>query len=231
MRRLLCLLFVILSGPATAVPISLSDALYNTSAYAELDADSDGINADSSPPSGLPLFSHAALQGLDDSVEEFANADAIADDSFLSVSSEAQGETHHAGALAEASLALGFGVASQYLLALDFESLLELIGGDAGATLSVVVSAGAQTLLDEVFTHSGSILRRFALAQGETGLLEIGLVSNADAFGTGDSLYAFNLASVNVTLTAVPSPSPLLLLGAALWPAFAVRRARRVRHS
>ena len=85
--------------------------------------------------------------------------------------------------------------------------------------------------IDEIFTDSALISRLFVLAPGELGLLHLSLISTADSFvdGSGDALYAFNLASVNVALsTSVPSPSPLFLIGAALLPVVRLRRARRV---
>jgi len=228
MLRLLLPVLVVLSGNAHALSIDLAHALYSTSAFAEVDADSDGIHADSSPPSARPLFSHAEVIGLDDSVNEFATADAIADDGLLSVSTEAQGNTHHAGAVAEAALEHTLSVAGTYLLHLDFDALLDLAGGEGGATLGLVISAGSRTLFDEIFTDSGAITRRFALAPGELGLLHVGLVSSADAFGEGlaGNLYAFNLASVDVALTAVPSPNPLALIAVSLLPLLRLRRAR-----
>lgn len=226
----LFLTLLLLTGNAYALPVDLSTALYNTSAYAEIGADSDGIHADSSPPTDLPLFSHAGLVGNDDTVTEFANADAIADNGFLAVSSEAQGSLNRAGAVAEAALEQTLSIAGSYLLELDFESLLDLLGGEAGASLGLVVSAGSRTVFDELFTSSAEIARRFELAPGEIGLLYIGLTSSADAFGDGASgqLYAFNLASVEVALHAVPSPSSLVLIAAGLIPLALRRRARKV---
>lgn len=230
MIRLLLSLFVIaiVSDDVHALTIDLSNALYSTSAYAEVDADSDGINANSAPPTALPLFSHAAVSGADASVDEFAYADAVADNAFLSVSSEAQGSLHHAGAVAEASLELEFTGAGRYVLSLDFESLLDMSGGETGAALGVVVSAGARTLFDETFTESSAFTRSFELASGEQALLHVGLISTADAFGEGGDgvLYGFNLASVAVELQAVPNPAPLALLATCL-PLLLGRRARR----
>lgn len=228
MRRLFLSLLFIVAGSAQALPIDLSNARYSTSAYGEVDVDSDGIHADSSPPSLLPLFSHAEVIGADVSADERATADALADHGFLSVSSETRGTHHHAGAVAEAALEQELLLAGTYLLHLDFDTLLDLAGGEAGASLGLVVSAGSRTLFDDVFTDSADITRRFMLAPGETGLLYVGLISSADSFGDGLSgeLYAFNLASVDVDLTAVPSPSPLALMTLGLVPLLRLRRAR-----
>jgi hypothetical protein len=224
----LFLTLLLLTGNAYALPIDLSTALYNTSAYAELGADSDGIHADSSPPTDLPLFSHAEVIGNDVSVREFAHADAVADSGFLAVSSEAQGSLNHAGAVAEAALEQTLSIAGIYFLELNFESLLDLVGGEASASLGLVVSAGSRTLFDEIFTSSAEISRRFVLAPGEIGLLYIGLTSTADAMGDGlaGDLYAFNLATVEVALNAVPSPTPLALIVAGLVPMLRRRRVR-----
>lgn len=230
MHRFLTIVLMGVCSAASALPIDLSNAVYNTSAFAEVGADVDGLHADSSPPSPLPLFSHAEVFGADPNVTEFATADAIADNGFLSVVSEVQGSLQYAGAVAEASLETELANPGSYLLQLDFEDSLELIGGTAGSVLGLALSVGSRTLFDEIFTDSALISRLFVLAPGELGLLHLSLISTADSFadGTGDALYAFNLASVNVALTtSVPSPSPLVLLGAALLPILHLRRARR----
>ena len=229
MLRFITIVLMCVCGAASALPIDLSNAVYNTSAFAEVGADADGLNADSSPPTPLPLFSHAEIFAADPSVNEFASADAIADDGFLSVATEVQSSSQHAGAVAEASLETKLADAGSYLLQLDFEDTLDLIGAQAGSVLGLALSVGSRTLFDEIFTDSALISRLFVLAPGELGLLHLSLISTADSFaaGTGDALYAFNLASVNVALTSVPSPSPLVLIGAAWLPLVRLRRARR----
>jgi hypothetical protein len=230
MARLFLILLMFVSVAARAMPLDLSNALYTTSAFAEVGDDSDGIHADSSPPTALPAFSHAEQLGSDASVHEVATADAIADDGLLSIATEAQGNLQHAGAVAEASFATTLMTPGSYRLALDFDSLLDLAGGEAGAALGLSISVGSSTLFDELFTSSATITRNFTLAPGELGVLQVSLLGNADGFGDhgGVDLYAFNLASVNIALTAVPSPSPLALLGAALPALVRLRRARRV---
>ena len=226
MSRFMFTVLLMLSGAAHALPVDLSHARYSVSTYAEVDADSDGIHAFDSPPAALPVFSHAAVVGADIDVDEFANADAIAEDGLLGVSSEAQGSLHHAGAVAEVSLEQSLGIAGAYVLTLDFESLLDLAGADGGTSLTLAVSIGAQTLFDEIFTDTQIITRRFALAPGEQGLLHVGLVSSMDGFGDGgaDTLYGFSLASVDVRLNAVPSPNALSLMVAGLLPVWRRRR-------
>lgn len=229
MARIFLSLLIFVSVATQALPVTLSNVVYTTSAFAEVDADSDGINADSSPPGALPLFSHASVLGSDVSVNEFANADAIADDFFLSVASEAQGNLHHAGAVAEASFAAELLAPGAYLLRLDFDNLLDLAGGDASAILGLSLSIDSHSLFDEIFTASADIARRFVLAPGERAVLNLSLLSTADGFGDSSAvdLYAFNLASVDIALTAVLSPSPLALIGAALLPFLRLSRARR----
>ncbi len=230
MPRLFLSLFMLVTSAAQALPVEWSNVTYTTSAFAEVGDDSDGINAHSSPPTARPLFSHADVLGADTSVKEFATADAIADDGLLSVATEVRGKIHHAGAVAEASLAAQLSTPGAYLLQLAFDDTLDLLGGDAGAVLGLALSVGSQTLFDEVFTSSAEIARMFVLAPGELALLHVSLISTADGFANGASvdLYGFNLASVNVALTAVPSPSPLALIGAALLPMIRLRRSRRV---
>ncbi len=233
MRRLIfsvALIFV--SCAASALPVDLSGAFYTSSAFAEVGNDSDGINATSAPPEVLPLFSSASVIGTDPSVDEFAFADAIADDGFLAVAPEVRGSLNHAGAVAEASLMaelLGMG---SYSLLLEFENIVDLVGGEAGAVLGLTLSVGSNILFDEIFTSSADILRHFVLAQGELGLLHISLIGTADAFpdGTGpaNALYGFNLATVGISLVAVPSPTPLALLGATLLPVVRLMRNRHV---
>ncbi len=229
MFRFITIVLMCVSGAASALPIDLSNAVYNTSTFAEVGVDADGLTADSSPPTVLPLFSHAEIFGADTSVNEFATADAIADTGFLSVATEIQGSLQHAGAIAEASLETELTLAGSYLLQLDFADTLDILGGEAGTTLGLALSVGSHTLFDEIFTDSALISRMFVLAPGEFGLLHVSLVSSADSFadGTAGDLYAFNLASVNVALTSVPSPSPFALLGAALLPIMRLRRPRR----
>lgn len=232
MRRLFFAALIFASCAASAVPVDLSSALYTTSAFAEVGSDSDGINADNAPPTALPLFSNASVTGADPSVTEFAFGDAVADDGFLVVSSEVRASLKHAGAVAEASLAAElFGVGS-YSLLLDFDNFIDLVGGEAGAVLGLTLSVGSHTLFDEIFTDSAKILHYFALAPGESGLLHVSLIGTADAFPAGTSpapdLYGFNLASVGITLVAVPSPTPLALIGAALLPIVRLTRSRRV---
>ena len=231
MFRFITIVLMCVCDAASALPIDLSNAVYNTSAFAEVGADADGLHADSSPPSPLPIFSHAEIFGADPNVNEFATADAIADHGFLSVATEVQSSLQNAGAVAEASLETALAAAGSYLLQLDFKDSLDLIGAQAGSVLGLALSVGSRTLFDEIFTDSALISRLFVLAPGELGLLHLSLISTADSFvdGSGDALYAFNLASVNVALsTSVPSPSPLFLIGAALLPVVRLRRARRV---
>ena len=234
MRRLLLVALIFASCAASALPIDLSSALYTTSAFAEVGSDSDGINADSSPPGALPLFSSASVIGADASVNEFAFADAIADDGFLAVAPEAQGSLSHAGAVAEASLVTELLDAGSYFLLLDFDNFIDLAGGEASAVLGLTLSIGSHTLFDEIFTSSAEISRLFVLAPGEFGLLNVSLIGSADAFPDGtlpaSDLYAFNLASVGISLVAVPSPTPLVLIGAALLPIVRLARPRRVEH-
>ena len=230
MLRFITLVLMCACGAASALPVDLSNAVYNTSAFAEVGADADGLNADSSPPRPLPVFSHAEIFGADTSVNEFASADAIADSGFLSVVTEVQSSLQYAGAVAEASLQSELTLAGSYLLQLDFQDTLDLLGGEAGSALGLALSIGSRTLFDEIFTDSALIARMFVLAPGELGLLHLSLISTADSFadGTTDALYAFNLASVDVALTTgVPSPSPLLLISAALLPVLRLRHARR----
>ena len=234
MRRLIFAALVFASCAASALPIDLSSALYTTSAFAEVGSDSDGINADSSPPGALPLFSSASVIGADPSVNEFAFADAIADDGFLAVAPEVQGSLSHAGAVAEAALATELSAAGRYWLLLDFDNFTKLAGGEASAVLGLTLSVGSHTLFDEIFTSSAEITRLFVLAPGELGVLNVSLIGTADAFPDGTlpaiDLYGFNLASVGVSLVAVPSPTPLVLMGAALLPIVRLTRSRRAEH-
>ena len=230
MFRFITIVLMGVCGAANALPIDLSNAVYNTSTFAEVGADADSLHTDSSPPTPLPLFSHAEIFGADISVNEFATAEAIADDGFLSVATEVQSSLQYAGVVAEASLEAELADAGRYLLQLDFENMLDLIGAQAGTVLGLVLSVGSRTWFDEIFTDSVLISRLFVLAPGELGLLHLSLSSTADSFadGTREVLYAFNLASVNVALaTSVPSPSPFALLGAALVPIVRLRRAHR----
>ena len=233
MRRLiLSVALIFVSCAASAVPVDLSSALYTTSAFAEVGSDIDGINAASAPPDVLPLFSSANVIGADISLNESAFADAIADDGFLAVSPEVRASVNHAGAVAEAALMAELSGVGSYTLLLDFENFIDLVGGEAGAVLGLTVSVGSQTLFDEIFTSSADILRHFVLASGESALLLVSLIGTADAFpdGTGPAtdLYGFNLASVGISLLAVPSPTPLALMGAALLPIVRLTRSRRL---
>lgn len=229
MSRFMFTVLLMLSGAAHALPVDLSHALYSVSTYAQLDADSDGIHAADSPPAALPVFSHAALVGADLDVDEFAHADALADVGFLGVSSETQGSLHHAGVVAQASLEQALELAATYVLTLDFEALLELAGADGSTSLTLAISVGAQTLFDEIFTDTQSITRRFALAPGEQGIVHVGLVGSMDSLGDGGAgaLYGFSLASVDVSLNAVPTPNALSLMVAGLLPLWRRRRASR----
>lgn len=231
MRRLIFAAFIFASCAARAMPVDLASALYTTSAFAEVGSISDGIDAASSPPSALPVLSTASVISADPSVNESAFADAIADDGFLAVSPEVHGNRNHAGAVAEASLVtelLGIG---SYTLLLDFDNFIDLAGGEASAALGLTLSVGSHTLIDEIFSTSAEILRHFALAPGESGLLQVSLIGTADAFPDGTlpatDLFGFNLASVGISLVAVPSPTPLTLLGAALLPVVRMTRRRR----
>lgn len=233
MRRLIfSITLLIVSGAVNAMPIDLSGALYTTAAFAEVGSVSDGINADSAPPSALPLFSSASVFGSDPSVNELALADAIADDGFLAVAPEVRASINHAGAVAEASLMAQLAGVGSYTLLLDFENFIDLVGGEASAVLGLTLSVGSNTLFDEIFTSSAEILRHFVLAPGESGLLLVSLIGTADALPDGTlpatELYGFNLASVGILLVAVPSPTPLALIGAALLPVVRLTRNRRV---
>lgn len=230
-RLIFSVALLFLSCAASAVPVDLSSALYTTSAFAEVGSDSDGINAASAPPDALPLFSSANVIGADTSVNEAAFADAIADDGFLAVSPEVRASLNHAGAVAEASVMAELLGVGSYSLLLDFENFVDLMGGEAGAVLGLTLSVGSNTLFDEIFTSSADILRHFILAPGESALLLVSLIGTADAFpdGTGPAadLYGFNLATVGISLVAVPSPTPLALIGAALLPIMRLTRSRR----
>ena len=232
MRRLFLVALMFASCAARAVPVDLSSAHYTTSAFAEVGSDSDGIQAASSPPDLLPVFSSASVLGADPSVNEFAFADALADEGFLAVSPEVRASLHHAGAVAEATFLAPLLAVGSYSLLLDFDNFSDLAGGEASAVLGFTLSVGSHTLFDEIFTNSAEILRHFVLAAGESGLLSVSLIGTADGFplgiGPAVDLYGFNLASVGIALVAVPSPTPLALLGVALLPVLRLTRRRRV---
>lgn len=216
MRTLALIALLCLATVATATPLDYLSVLYSTSAFAEVGGVSDGINSDSSPPSVLPLFSSANVTGGD----EFAAGDGIADDFFLAASSEASSSSNPVGAVGEAAFEAEFTGDGRYRLVLNFDSFSDVLGGSAGAELAIALSVGATTVFDESFILAGGIERLFDLGVGELGVLSINLISTADALGA----YAFNLASVDVDVAAVPLPGTLALVCPGLVLAWRQRR-------
>jgi hypothetical protein len=217
MRTLVLGALLGLTTVAAAGPLTYSNIQYSTSAFAEVGTSSDGINSNASPPDLLPLFSSASvIEG-----DEFALADGIADDFFLTATTEASSSTNLAGAVAEAAFEAELSGDGFYRLILDFDSQSDVQGGDASALMAIALSVGANLLFDESFTVGGHMERLFQLSAGESGLLSLNLISTADADGT----YAFNLASVDVSAaTVVPTPGSLVLALPGLLLAWSRRR-------
>lgn len=197
---------------AQAAPIVFTSTDYSTSALAGAGALLDGPNTGNAPP--LPLNTPASVSTTDG---DSATATAIADTFFLGASTQATSVLVPADASAVSTFSGAFVTpGGQFSLGVDFLTATTLTGlADAGAELFVTLVVGLDTLFNDSYTASQLIAADFTTAAGLSGLLDLTLVSFANAgdaaggTGAGD---ASNQASARLTFNAVPEPASLALV-------------------
>jgi hypothetical protein len=184
---------------AQAVPITFTSSTYFTSAFADVDGTSDGPFA-ISPPDALPIASSASVSGDGG----MAEADAMADDSFLSASTSASTSASSTGSVAQASaVATFFG---------EFTT--------PGGSLSLLVdfdSDTADSTLDILWLVDGNLLPVSGsglfttddLPAGLPGTLDITLISTS--FADAPDITASNESVVSFALNAAAVPEPATL--------------------
>lgn len=207
MRYLFALLLGLWGSGLSAMPLTFTSSLYQTTVLAQAGAMTETPPADSNPPSSFPLLTSASAISGDDK----ADAGGAADDGFLGTSAEVTSATQAASALASAEFTGDF-VASggPLLLTLDFESQLPvLLNGLAENKLLVRLVGNGLTLLEETFSVTELITRVVILPAGATqGTLDLLLTSSAEAT-VGSAL---GLATVSFTADIPEPPVGLLLL-------------------
>jgi len=208
MRALILLLLCLAATTAGALPIRFDSVQYSTTALAGLGAALDQAADGPSPPDALPVQSNAAL----DTGDEHAYADGIADELFLATVVDVLGAGSEAGAVATADFLGSFTGRGRHRLSFDFESFADVAGGVADAQLALTLTAGLDTLIDQIFDRTMSLDYEFDLASAIDGVLSLSLVSTADSTDGA----AFALSSVAFELNAIPEPSSLALTVLAL---------------
>lgn len=210
-----------MTAQALPMPISFFNTTFDTTAIAVAEGGAD-IDTDASPPGVLPLSSSAVQVGVSD----LATADAFGDAGFLSTSASATGILDLASGVATSHFSGSFinhGLLSLYM---NFDTIGFASGtGVADGSLFVTLTNDGTTLISDVFTTSGPLNFFFDLPIGSVGVLDLLLVSEANAMGAagGGVGDGFNLALVSFTGT-VPLPATWLLVVIGIGALGAVRR-------
>lgn len=197
---------------AQAAPIVFTSSEYSTFALAGAGALLDGPNTGISPP--LPLNTPASVSTQDG---DSATAAASADTLFLGASTQAISMLAPADASAVATFTGEFLTpGGTFSLGVDFLTALALAGlADTGAELFITLAVDGSILFDDSYTASELVAADFTTAAGLSGLLDLSLVSFADAgdptggIGAGS---ASNQASAAFSLNTVPEPASLALV-------------------
>jgi hypothetical protein len=192
---------------AQATPIVFTSSSYTTAAFADVGGVSDGPFDAGAPPSLLSIISSASVTAVGGS----AAANAIADNLLLAASSEAVSSPEVSSATAVSTFLGAFTTLGSGLsLHVNFEDFIDSLGGgSAGSELFVLLQVGGLTLLDASYTAAELIGADFMTMAGLPGVLDISLVSVANAEADG---FGFNLASADFSLNSVPEPATLALV-------------------
>lgn len=195
-----CLLFA--ATNVFAVPIVFNNSEYTAFADVEVGDNSSGLVDKTNPPDPLPLLASASLANGSNSATASGNAST----GQLSVNTSVSSLNLFTGATSGAGFESQFtGTGGSVKFVIDFLNANNMDTGFAGADLFVTLVSGTNTLFDQVFNSSQSIMQSFVLASGSSNIFNIQLISSADALGDGDtSAFGSNVASASFSLDAQP---------------------------
>jgi len=196
-----------------ALPVVFTDSLYETSAVAIAGGSSDAQFA-ASPPNTLPVASDAAVIGND-----LAIASGFAQSGLLITSADVSGTGAGSG-IGTSRFQGTFTGGGVFGINFDFDTTDTAdANAQAAGTLSLLLTGNGTTLLDEIFSVSGSFnLLRFIPVGDYTLDLLLSSEANTPLGGNAASLALVNFAGP----TLVPEPATwlLLLLGVLLMSAW-----------
>jgi hypothetical protein len=190
----------------SATPITFADVEYQTAATALIGSAADD-EADSNPPTDLPLLTTATVFDADD----FASASGIADDGLLGTQADASSPAAFASAVGTSEFIGTFTTTRRVLqlsLALDFLDATDPPAFSMGSLVAQVLHAGTP-IAAQLFTDAGSVVATFFLPNPGTYTLDLLLTSEADVTAGGS---ASNASQATFAAQAVPEPRTLMLV-------------------
>jgi hypothetical protein len=202
---LLAVLALAASG-VNATPITFADVEYQTTAVALIGSAADN-QADSNPPTDLPLLTTATVFDADD----FASASGIADDMLLGTQADADSPAAFASAVGTTEFIGTFTTtrgALQLNLGLDFLDATDSVAFSMGSLLAQVLHAGTP-VATQLFTDPGNAIATFFLPGPGTYTLDLLLTSEADVTAGGS---ASNASQATFAAQAVSEPRTLMLV-------------------